>query len=98
MAKKNNTNTANNVPEEKVETPSRVAEKKENINQLKEMYSDFRDTLAEIVGDSGDFAKKHKFLIIIGFLLYLWNRNRTYTIEGFVKNLEKKLGEENNDW
>jgi hypothetical protein len=76
---------------------STVDTSKENINQLKEMYADFRDTLGEIVGDTGDFAKKHKFLIILGFLFYLWNRNRTFTIDGFVKKLEDKLAQDS-DW
>lgn len=74
--------------EVKVEEPKEVSE---NINEMRGMYDDFKETLSAVVGDSGDFAKKHKWMFIIGFLLFLWNRNRTFTIDGFVKKLEDNL-------
>lgn len=98
MAKKTTKKTV--VKTETKTTPVKTKAEKTHINELRDMYSDFKETLSEIVGDTGDFAKKHTFLIVIAFLLYLWNRNRTFTIEGFVKKLEDKLSreEENTDW
>ena len=61
------------------------------VKFIKELFADFKDTLTEALGDTGVFIKKHKLLLVIAFLGFLWYRNRQFTIGGFVKELEKRI-------
>lgn len=73
-------------------------DKSERNNQLKEMYQDFTETIGEVIGDTGEFAKKHKLILLIGFVFFLWHRNKTLSISGFIKEFENRLKDKKTDW
>lgn len=76
----------------------RAKKKVKKENHLKEMYQDFSETLSEIVGDTGEFAKQHKVLLLIGFVLFLWHRNKTFTITNFIEDFEERLKAKKSNW
>ena len=73
-------------------------EKQERRNQLKEMYTDFSETVGEVLGDTGEFVKKNKTLLLIGFVFFLWYRNKTFSIGSFIKDFEDRLKAKKQDW
>lgn len=71
-----------------------ASKSKSNIKEvkfLKSLYTDFNDTLETALGDAGKTVKKHPVLVIGAFLLFLLWRNKSFTIENFVKKLEERI-------
>ena len=75
-----------------------ITEKQESRNQLKEMYQDFSETIGEMLGDTGDFVKKHRLIILIWFVAFLWYRKQTFSIGKFIQDFEDRIKAEKNDW
>lgn len=69
----------------------------QDMNNLKEMYGDFKETMTEVLGDAGKFILAHKFLIALAFIAFLLYRNKQFTIAQFVKKLEDRL-KGDRDW
>ncbi len=82
---------------EEIKTAAEETAKTNEINNLKKMYGDFKDTMTEVFGDTGKFVLQHKFLIGIGFIAFLLYRNKQFTIGQFVSKLENRL-KGNRDW
>jgi len=64
---------------------------KKEIHFLKNLYEDFKETMGETLGDAGDTFKKHKLLIIVAFLAFLYYRNKQFSIGQFVQKLEDRI-------
>lgn len=71
------------------ETIAKKAEEKKE--SLKGVYEDFKGTMSAIVGDFEEVIGKHKFLLVITFLAFLLYRNKQFTVDQFVKSLEKRI-------
>lgn len=71
--------------------------KAEKIKFIKDIYSDFKETLTEVLGDTGQFLIKHKVLLFIAFIAYLIYINKQFSIERFVNKLEERL-KEDREW
>jgi hypothetical protein len=86
----------------KVETPKKspAEAKQKEIQFLKGLYGDFKTTMTEVLGDSGEFIMKHKVLLILAFLAFLLYRNKMFSIQRFVDELEKRLvgKKQEEDW
>jgi hypothetical protein len=61
------------------------------VGFLKNLYADFKETFSTVLGDGEEVWKKHKLLVILAFLGFLYYRNKQFTIGDFVKKLEDKI-------
>lgn len=68
-----------------------VTGKKGEVKLLQNLYGDFNKTLTDIVGDTGKTLKKHKVLVLLAFLGFLYFRNKQFSIAEFVKKLEERI-------
>lgn len=71
---------------------------KQEIQFMQNLYGDFKKTFGEVFKDSKDTWSKHKVLIMLAFLAFLLFRNRTYTIDGFVKKLQDTILGKREQW
>ena len=69
----------------------KTEEKVKKVSQLKTVYDDFKVTMGAIFGDFEETIGKHKFLLLLSFLAFLFYKNRELTVDHFVKRVEKKL-------
>ena len=74
-----------------------IKEKNKEIEFMKKLYGDFKDTMGVVLGDTKEFVFKHKILIAIAFIAFLIFRNKQFSIAQFVRKLEERL-KGDRDW
>ena len=63
----------------------------EDVQSMKKFYREFKDVTGEVFGDAGETLKKHKLLLMLAFLGFLYYRNKQFSIAQFVEKLEKRI-------
>lgn len=67
------------------------ANQSEDVQSMKRFYNDFKEVTGEVFGDAEATFKKHKLLLILAFLGFLYYRNKQFSIAQFVEKLEKSI-------
>ena len=70
---------------------NRKTTKRSEVKFLKNLYEDFKETFGEVFGDAGDLWGRHKLLVIVAFLGFLYYRNKQFSIAEFVEKIENKI-------